>query len=535
MNCRSSLVFRWSLVVLCLACLPSICLAEKLRGSVVDAQSGQPLPCRLYVQTENGKWLFPKSLGDQEALTYDVERGPRSIEKFVTLPAAPFEIEVPRGKVTLAVELGKEYQALTQAVNVSTEAVEVKLPLSRWIDMPQRGWYSGDTHLHRKLEDVPNLMLAEDLHVTFPLTYWVREAYQPAIEGKAGGNVKPELITVAPHRCIWPVNTEYELFTLRGKPHTQGAVFVLNQQRGMELGTPPVTPVAKLAHETGAILDLDKHTWNWTPMIVPVMKVDLFELANNHIWRTEFAFKNWTLDVLPKTWDIETEPGGYTEAGWIDWGFKTYYAFLNCGFRMRPTGGTGNGVHSVPAGFGRVYVNVQGEFSYDKWVKGLNDGHSFVTTGPMLIVKFNDQDAGTVFQKTGEAIVTGTAESAAPLDRIEIILNGDIVRTVKPVNKPTNTGGFTSEISETIPLKNSAWLAVRCFDAAPGKRFRYAHTAPAHYEIDGPVRPKRREVAYFIERVTQEIARNKGVLSAEELAEYEQALAIYKKLEAIAR
>ena len=62
-----------------------------------------------------------------------------------------------------------------------------------------------------------------------------------------------------------------------------------------------------------------------------------------------------------------------------------------------------------------------------------------------------------------------------------------------------------------------------------------AHTAPAHYEIDGPVRPKRREVAYFIERITHELTRDRGLLATEDLAEYEQALAIYKKLEATAR
>lgn len=514
----------------------SFCPAGTLRGKVIDAQSKAVLPCRLYVQAEDGTWLFAKSSSKTgSAIKYSVERSAVSVEKHVTLSADPFEVEVPAGKATITVELGKEYQPLTQTVTVGSEPVDIELPLTRWIDMPARGWFSGDTHVHRKLEEMPNVMLAEDLHVTLPLTYWVREAYQPATAGKLAGDVKPELIQVAPNRVIWPINTEYELFTLRGKPHTQGAVFVINQRHGMERATPPVLPVARDAHGSGALLDLDKHTWNWSPMVVPIMKVDLFELANNHIWRTEFAFKNWTLDVIPKTWDIETEPAGYTEWGWIDWGFKTYYAFLNCGFRMRPTGGTAGGVHPVPVGFGRVYAQVSGEFSYDKWIKGLDAGHSFVTTGPMLLVQFNGKPAGTVFKDTKEVAVTGTAESRVPLDRIEIIVNGDVVRTIKPTNKATSTGGFSSEIKETLPLSESSWAVVRCFDQPLGKRFRYAHTAPAHYEINGPVRPKRREVAYFIERMTQEISRNRTLLAPEELAEYEQALAIYKKLEAIAK
>lgn len=529
-------VVTFTVTFILVAVIGSSCQAEKIRGKVVDAQSRIALPCRLYVQSEDGTWMFAKSLGKEgSAIKYSVERGPLSVEKHVTLSADPFEVDVPRGNTTITVELGKEYHPLTKTVTVGTESVELELPLSRWIDMPARGWYSGDTHVHRKLEEMPNVMLAEDLHVTFPLTYWVREAYQPATRGQLAGDVKPELIKVAPHRVIWPINTEYELFTLRGKPHTQGAVFVINQRRGMELATPPVLPVAREAHRSGALLDLDKHSWNWSPMVVPIMNVDLFELANNHVWRTEFAFKNWTLDVLPKSWEIETGPGGYTEWGWIDWGFKSYYAFLNCGFRMRPTGGTAGGVHPVPVGFGRVYVRIPGEFSYDKWIEGLDAGHSFVTTGPMLMVQFNGQNSGTVFKDTRDVVITGTAESRVPLDRIEILVNGDVVRTVKPANKPTSTSGFSSLLAETLSLNHSSWVAVRCFDQPPGKRFRYAHSAPAHFEIDGPVRPKRREVTYFIERITQEISRNRGVLAPEELAEYEQALAIYKKLEATAR
>ena len=523
-------------LTVCLGLLPTWCWATELRGKVVDAATGAVLPCRLYVQGEDGTWLFARSLGKNgSAIKYSVDRGPRSVEKHVTLSADPFAVEVPPGKATITVELGKEYQPLTKAVTIGSEPVVIELPLSRWIDMPARGWYSGDTHVHRKLEEIPNLMLAEDLHVTLPLTYWVREAYEPAIRGKVAGDVPAELIQVAPGRVIWPINTEYELFTLRGKPHTQGAVFVLNQRRGLELAAPPVAPIAEEARRNGALLDLDKHSWNWTPMVVPVMKVDLFELANNHVWRTEFAFKNWTADVLPHDWDLETEPGGYTEWGWIDWGFKTYYAFLNCGFRMRPTGGTGGGVHPVPVGFGRVYVQVPEKFSYDQWIKGLDAGHSFVTTGPMLLVQFNGQPAGTVFKGAKEVAITGSAESRSPLDRIEIIVNGDVVDTLKPANMPTATGGFSSPIKEQLPLEESSWVAVRCFEKEPGNRFRYAHTAPAHFEIDGPVKPKRREVAYFIERMKQEIQRNRAVLAVNELAEYEQALAIYQKLAATAQ
>jgi hypothetical protein len=520
-------------LALLLGLVASAAAAETLRGKVIDAQTKAALPCRLYVQGSDGMWLFARSSDSAgSAIKYDVQRGPKSFEKHVTLSAHPFEVEVPVGKTTISVELGKEYQPLTMKVMAGKETTEVELPLDRWIDMPARGWYSGDTHIHRKLEEVPQLMLAEDLHVTLPLTYWVRNANEPAIRGQVAGDVKPELITVAKNRFLWPVNTEYELFNTRGKRHTQGAVFVINQRGSLDLSAPPVRPVAAAAHASGALLDLDKHTWNWSPMIVPIMQVDLFELANNHIWRTEFAFKTWTLDVLPRDWEIETDAESYTEWGWIDWGFKTYYAFLNCGFRMRPTGGTASGVHPVPAGFGRVYVHVEGEFTYEKWIKGLDAGHSFVTTGPMMLVEFNGKPPVTVFQGNDAKIlrVTGSAESRLPLDRIEIVVSGDVVRIVQPTNSETKSGGYTSVIDEALQLTSSSWAIVRCFEKQPDGRIRFAHSAPIHCEIDGPVQPKHREVEYFVQRMESELVRNRGVLAAEELAEYEQALSIYRNL-----
>lgn len=35
--------------------------AVRVRGDVVDADSGKPIPCRLYIQKEDGAWFFPTS------------------------------------------------------------------------------------------------------------------------------------------------------------------------------------------------------------------------------------------------------------------------------------------------------------------------------------------------------------------------------------------------------------------------------------------------------------------------------------------
>ena len=56
--------------------------------------------------------------------------------------------------------------------------------------------------------------------------------------------------------------------------------------------------------------------------------------------------------------------GTDTERDWTLYGFQTYYALLNCGFHLRPAAGTANGVHPVPLGFSRVYVQLEEPFSF---------------------------------------------------------------------------------------------------------------------------------------------------------------------------
>ena len=508
-----------------------------LRGKIVDSDSKLPVAARVYVQSADGKWFFPKSADPAgTAVEYKKQIGPTSLEQHVTLSAHPFVVEVPPGKYTITVERGKEYVPLSKEVVVEKSAVDVTLPIRRWINMAEQGWYSGDVHAHRPLADMPNLVLAEDLNVATPLSHWVTVADVDPVKGNRTpqGTVKPEWIAVDKTHGIYPLNTEYEIFTVGGKSHTLGAVLICGQKTPLDRGVPPVRRIAEQAHAEGAFLDLEKHSWAWSPMIVPLMKVDLFELANNHCWPTDFAFSSWTLDAAPKYMNLDLTDKGFTEWGWIDFGFQSYYAYLNCGFRMMPSAGTGSGVHPVPLGFSRVYVHVPGEFTFAKWREGLLAGRSFVTTGPMMRMQFNGEEAGHTFSSESGKFpirVTGVVESMSKLDRVELIVNGAVVREATLKWKPHLYGFSEAVVDEIIQLNGSGWLAVRCFEARPDKRVRFAHTAPVFVDVPGmPLAPRKVEVEYFIERIERELARHKDVLNADALDEYREALAIYREL-----
>jgi hypothetical protein len=514
-----------------------------LVGKVVDADTGKPLPCRLYVQNlQDSQFYFARSTAvEGSALGYDRQLGNTpSVEKHTTLSADGFQLDVPPGRYRIRAQLGKEYLPSETTVDVGDARLTTTLKLQRYANAAKNGWYSGDTHVHRPAQEMSNLMLAEDLNVAFPLQYWVRDSQQvPAL---TGDEIAAEPITIDATHIYYPVNTEYEIFTIAGKRHTQGAVFVLNHTRPLELTAPPVRKLAVEARRQHALLDLDKHSWNWSVMIVPLMKVDLFELSNNHHWQTQFGFPAWTLENAPPDWpEIETNQAGFTEAGWTEFGLQTYYAFLNCGYRMRVTAGTGAGVHPVALGHGRVYVHCGEKFDYATWIENLNRGHSYVTQGPLLDIRFNGELPGTTWSRSPTEDVmkiTGSVQSIRPLTRVEVVHNGEVQliseKHLAAVVQP-DTHTLLTKIEYEIPVSSSGWIALRCFEqpetSAPDEKIIFAHTNPVFVDVPGkPLKPRVRDVEYFVERMTIELKRNQDVISDEALAEYAEAKTIYEAL-----
>ena len=127
--------------------------------------------------------------------------------------------------------------------------------------------------------------------------------------------------------------------------------------------------------------------------------------------------------------------------------------------------------------------------------------------------------------------VTGSVSSLLPLDRIEILVNGNIAKTIlgsKQANEVPTTKPHLTDIQETITIDGSGWIAVRCFDARPDRRIRFAHTAPVFVDVIGqPQAPYKDEVDHFVERIEREIERHRAVLSKDAVEEYQEARAIY--------
>ncbi len=520
-------------------------------GVIVEDESGHAVAARLYIESKAGEFFHAESADESgKSATYRKQRGEISKEIHTCLTGHAFSVKLPAGKYTLTAERGHEYLTESIEIDVSDDAeVEVELRLKRWINMNERGWFSGDTHIHREPGEMEVLMKAEDLNVTFPLTGWVTDTVMsPANPDDnkvkiAEDGVKPQGVStnIDFNRVMWSMNTEYEIFSVEGKKHMLGAFFVLNHKKPIEATVPPVGPVFESMTKAGALIEMDKHNWPWTLMLPTVSDTNmLFELSNNHVWRTGFGITDWLPENLGEYMEIEPGPGGtsYGEEGWIDSGLQTYYALLNCGFKLKPTAGTGAGVHPVPLGFSRVYVKpTDGEFSYDNWVDGLREGRSFVTTGPMLAITFSEHQPGTVLDddavgelEDSKVDVVGRVESAYELERLEIVVNG--VATPVEIDGPIGSGApHSAFVRESVELEGESWVAFRAYARTPEGRIRFAHTAPVWVDARGEsLLPTLSEANYLRNRMAEEVERNKDVISDEALEEFEEAYEFYDEL-----
>lgn len=509
---------------------------------IIDADTKAMLPARVYLRDSEGRWFFPKSTSHAgSALRYERRNAgnTNAVEMFTTVSAHPLRAELPPGRYVVTVERGKEYFPEHREFSIGGEPVSLTLELRRWIQMSRRGWFSGDTHVHRDPADLSNVLLAEDVNIALPMVDWTTVSTVPPNRSERSFAPQPgrEPVVVDATHAWLPRNTEYEIFNVGPRSHTLGAFLLLNHKDRIDLPAPPLAPVAARVREEGGLIELEKHNWPWSMAIVPILKPDLFELANNHHWRTEYAIRNWA--VPAPEWMGIAGTGTDTESGWTQYGFQTYYALLNCGFRMQPTAGTAHGVHPVPLGFSRVYVRLEGRFAVSKWLSGLAAGRSFVTTGPMLFATVNGTDPGHRFEnleRGGTLLVSGELISENEVERVEIIHNGLVHRPVEVRSQRTGKGAVETSFRMPVMIQESGWLAVRGFETQPAGRLRFAHSAPWWFEVPGhPLRPKKQEVAWLIESVEREIVRSRSVISLEALAEYELAKRHYESLALRAR
>jgi hypothetical protein len=178
-----------------------------------------------------------------------------------------------------------------------------------------------------------------------------------------------------------------------------------------------------------------------------------------------------------------------------------WYRLLNCGFRPPAAAGTDAMANFAslrgPVGMNRVYALTEpvqtGAAATDtaarrqQWLAGLRAGRTLATNGPLVGLTVEGQPPGADIPvpAAGTGLrYRGFLRSIVPMDHLEIVMNGKVVRTIHL------TGTHTSaDFEGKINVSGNGWLLVRAWnDAARPEIFDiypYGTTNAFFFHADG--------------------------------------------------
>ena len=456
---------------------------SQLRVEVRDQADGPLIPARIYLMDDKGAHWTADGL-----ITYVKGR-----EHHFVSPGS-FQIKLPAGKYTLRVERGPEYVPWSSLIQMEeSKDRKENILLHRWIRMNQLGWYSGDLHNHRPAEQMPALLLSEDLNLAPTLADWIWEDHPVSQPPKTSDAIRK----VDDSHVFSVLDKEVE--RLENGP---GAVDLLGLKspisfQGYRL-YPPNDTYCRAAHAQGGYVDAEKILWRDAAALAALQQIDFAGIVYNH-------FNPHGIDSETEKWGMIPKDRAEfnTVAGMPLWAMEVYYRFLNCGFHLPVSAGSASAVKEAPLGYNRVYVKLHRPFSYNNWFQALKSGHSFATNGPMLFLTVNGVEPGHTLllsrPQPSRLSIHAEALSAGGLDRLEILFKGRLIKSVSnPEPSQKLVADFESLASET------GWVVTRCFEK-PAATIRFAHTSPVYIQFGRESGVVAADARFFIEWIDREI------------------------------
>jgi hypothetical protein len=456
-NCAST-----TLLLLVTASLQNPLFAREpsgtLRLTINDAETGQPVPARVEIQGADGAYhvaedALPASgdcgMGDPGSGPVDQAA---SLEKFfdrvrVSNPytgttqfysTGTSSIRLPAGTATVKVFKGPEYKVHVEKIKISGDTtVEHQIGLTRWINMPQKGWYSADDHLHiprpspESNASLSKMLQAEDLNVGNLLQMGKVTNFDIAKQYAHGpGSLYQE--------------GNYILAAGQENPRTHF------------LGH-TITLGAATAHFDDKKYLIYRLLWEQTVKEGAINGYAHLVAPDGFL----VAPQDGMAVVLPHNLMHFVEVLQFNRTGYDPW-----YDLLALGFRMTATAGSDYpcGGQSLP-GHERFYAKVEGPLTYPKWIESVRKGRTFVTSGPLVEFRVNGQDIGSEIMLDDASTVELTGSVIFDPERdnlvaVELLQNGNVVNRFSRVK-----GESKIEFSVKRRVDESSWFAIRGFGA----------------------------------------------------------------------
>jgi hypothetical protein len=467
-------------------------------------------------------------------------------------------LRLPEGDYSVITGAGPEYVPHTQQLHVDANGGRVlDVQLERWIDPSQRGWYSGDHHIHA----------AGCSHYQNPTEGVLPEHMFRQIEGEALS--LGSVLTWGP--CYY---YQKQFFTGQDNPLSKPGRLM---HYDLEVSGFPSSHAGHLV-----LLGLKDQDYPATHRIEdwPSWDLPILKWAKSQGAVAGFAHSGWGLEVLDRSIpSFEMPPFDgiganeyivdVTHPGAVDFistastpavsELSIWYHTLNVGFRTRISGETDFPcIYDSRVGVGRTYAQIDGAPTFEQWVRGVRGGRAYVSDGKSHLIDFTvngvpvgrgDSEvklarAETVHARVSVAALLGAMPNedirTRPTDRqpywdverarlgtsrdvsVELVVNGAAVASI-----PITADGQVRDLVFDVPIERSSWIAARIL--------RSSHTNPVFVIVaDKPIRASRPSAEWCLTAVnqcwTQKAPRIRPAELAAAQAAYDHAREVYKRL-----
>jgi hypothetical protein len=436
----------------------------------ITDSTGKPVSARVAVIGAEGRAHGPDSAWLHADDAFD--RRVSSFEPHYFHTSGETRVRVPAGGATITVWRGLEHEIERRTIAVVADREQVVTIAPTPLALPdgwRDRWVSGDVHVHMNYggayRNTPANLVAqaagEDLDVVFNLIV-NKEQRIPDI---AYFSTAPDPASTAGvllshgqeyHTSFWGhlgllgLQSHFLMPDFAAYPHTAWASLY-----------PTNAAIADLAHAQGALVgyvhpfdvvpdpDKDAVLTNALPVDAALGKVDYYEVVGF------------------------SDPKASAEV---------WHRLLNCGMRIAAAGGTDAMMNYAslrgPLGVNRTYVRdaapgntpiapgdaAQASLREARWLAGLRAGRTLATNAPLI--GFEVAGAGPGDEISAAAAreplrYRGFLRSAVPIDHLELVLNGQVLRTIALEGKRQS-----ADFEGTLPAGTSGWVLVRAWNDA---------------------------------------------------------------------
>ncbi len=429
--------------------------------TVLDEATGRPVPCRVAFRSVEGIPYQPHghhghTNSDLGTWHIDVGGDVRLGRLSYAYIDGTCQGWLPTGDVLADVARGFEYEPLRERVRIAAGQRELTLRIRRWTSMNERGWYSGDSHVHfLSTQGALTEQQGEDLNVVNLLQSQWGSLFTSTEEFTGSPVATPD-----GRHVTWVSQENRQPFF--------GHLVLWGLQR-------PVMPWCTDGPnegELGGWLETTISDW-----------ADRCHEQQGTVIIPHFPLPNGEPAVLIATGRADGVEMIVQRRSF----HEEYYRYLNCGYRLPLVGGTDKMSADVPVGIYRTYAKLGDEpFSFESWTRAVRAGRTFLSGGPMIGLNVDGHEIGDCVRLSGPGTVhvSARAEGIFPIWTLQLIQNG---RVVASTGDPS--GARRLDLQADVRIDGNCWLAARCggphyFDApshhGPWERGVFAHTSPVY-------------------------------------------------------